>query len=202
MRLVRRRPVLPAADRAGLRTAAAELGVADRALAVAVGPDPDRPGGVCHVVALPTHLAYGSGEAWTLIPWDEIDLGRWNADTDTLEVDQRGPLLPLGDDAGTTSDSTAEGALVARSGHRHRIRLTHPERVAQVMAERVAATILFHRTLPMPGRGTSLTVVARRRLTDQQIQWLASPGRGMRTNDPEVQAYAAAAVRRLRREYA
>lgn len=189
--MLRRRPTLSAGDRDGLRTALGSLATSGRAV-------PARPlavarGGSVLAVALPTHLAYGAGDAWTIVPWHEVDLGRWNAETSILEVDQRGPLQPLED---------AAGHLVERSGRRHRIPLEHPERVAQVMAERVAATILFHRALPMPGRSTSLTVVARRNLVDQEITWLASPGRGMHTDDPEVRAYAAAAVRRLRAEFA
>jgi len=190
MRLLRRRPSLPADQRDGLRTA---MGTPVRPLAVATGPDPAVPGAVRYVVALPTHLAYGSATDWTTVAWDQIDRGSWNGETSTLEVDQRGPVTSLGEEV---------GGIVERTGRRHRIRLEHPERVAQVMAERVAATILLHRSLTIPDRSAGVTVVTRRSLVDQSINWLAVPGRGLRADDPDVRSFAAAALRRLRREFA
>lgn len=147
-----------------------------------MGPEDDHP----WAVALTSHLGYGSGEDWTFVPWHEVDHGAWNAETSTLELDQRG---------------TVTDGLVRPGGRRHRVRLRHPQRVPEVMAERVASTILFHRQMPLPESSTELTVTARRNLADQTLEWLATPGRRVRTNDPEVQAYAAAAIRRLRKEY-
>jgi len=182
--LLRRRTALPSPVRGSLRAACRAASLDPHVLAEAPGPGPADQRR--WAVALRSHLGYGSGDDWTFVPWHEVDHGSWNGETATLEVDQRGEVTD---------------GLVRPGGRRHRIELTDPQRVPEVMADRVAATILFHRQLPVPDSAAVLTVTARRNLADQSLEWLAVPGRGVRTRDPEVRQFAAAAIRRLRREY-
>ncbi|MFW6599324.1 hypothetical protein ACQBAU_12180 [Propionibacteriaceae bacterium Y2011] len=165
-----RRPRLTGVDRTGLREVCLASGLRWQVLAVADA----EPSG--QVVALPSHIAHGSGRDWDLLGWHVIDHGSWNPDTDTLELE----LHP---------------------GGRKKVRLHNPGLVAEVMTERVQASIVFQRYLEVPDTHSGLTVSARRNLADQTLSWQAVPGRGLRWNDPDVQAFADAAVRRLRREF-
>ncbi|HIT74740.1 MAG TPA: hypothetical protein IAA98_04065 [Candidatus Avipropionibacterium avicola] len=196
MPLFRSRPQLSPGERSRFRAACAEAGVDPTVLALAHGTIAARPSGApglsaepprgVAVTALTTHLGYGDEDRWTLVGWHEIDRGGWNPETFRLEIDQRGVV---------------EAGLVRPGGRRHRIHLADPYRVPEVMTERVSATILFSRQVEMPESTTVLTVVARRDLGDQTITWLAVPSRGSAVDDPDVKAFAAAAVRRLRGEF-
>ena len=182
MPVIRRRPKLPATSATEL-TAACDLAqVESHPLAVALGPLG------AAVTALRTHVAYRTtqGTPWTLVAWHQVLRGSWNAETNTLELDQQG---------------TVDRDLVRPGGRRHRVRLHDPARVPEVMSERVAATILFQRDVPVPDSRGTLTVTARRSLADQTVTWLALAGRGVRVSDPQVGDFASAAVRRLRFEF-
>lgn len=128
------------------------------------------------VVILPAHLATGSADGWTLTPWHEVESGAWNSELEELQL-----------------------TLADRRRIRHR--LAEPGLVPEVMRERVASTIVFQRWLEMPETGSGVTVSARRSLVDQAVTWRATPGRGLKPNDPDVMAFGEAAVRRLRTEF-
>lgn len=196
MRLFRPRPRLTTQERDSLIATCTESVVDPSVLAVAHGTTIARPSATpgmpsegvrqVGVAALPTHLAYGDDDGWTLIAWHEVNRGGWNPETQRLEIDQHGAVID---------------GIVQPGGRRHRIHMPHPERIAEVMSERVTATILFSRQVELPESSSVLTVVARRNLADQTIQWLAVPSRGVRVADEDVRAFAAAAVRRLQREF-
>lgn len=197
MRLFASRPRLTARQRESLASACTEASVDPHVLAVAHGTTVARPSATpgmlsegvrqVSVAALRTHLAYGDDDGWTMVAWHEIDRGGWNPETRRLEVDQRG---------------TVTDGIVRPGGRRHRIHMDHPARVAEVMSERVTATILFSRQVQLPDSNAMFTVVARRNLVDPTVSWLAVPGRGVKVDDEDVRAFATASMRRLQREFA
>ena len=127
------------------------------------------------VVALPDRLAVLNESEWSSTGWQDILRGGWDADASALHW--TGPdgerTLPLAD----------------------------PGRLPEVFRERVEATILVQRSVDL-ARGRFIIVSARRDPSGKApVTWAFHPGPGVRLEDPETSARAAAELERLRLEY-
>jgi hypothetical protein len=133
------------------------------------------PNGVC--IGSPSLLSYGNESAWRHVGWHEIEHGGWNSETDKL------------------SWSSYEG-------RREFIELAEPGRMPELFRERVSASIVAERFVPIAGE-RGVTVSGRRDLagTSAVITWHQTLGRGLSWNSGEVRTVADAALAELQAEY-
>lgn len=138
---------------------------------------PTRDGGV--VIASPAVLSIGSGEDWRHVGWHQIERGGWNGETEQLQ-------------------------WRAYDGSRGTAALPDPGRIPEVFKERVEASIVFERFLPISaGTDRGVVVNGRRDLADVPtvITWHATLTRGVTWRTPGVSELADAALVELRDEY-
>ncbi|MDN5761910.1 MAG: hypothetical protein L0H41_06305 [Microlunatus sp.] len=131
------------------------------------------------IVLSPAVLSVSTDQGWQHVGWHEIEHGGWNAETEQLR-------WQVYDSARVT------------------VTLPDPARVPEVFEERIKASIVFERFVPVGSSTTRGVVVnGRRDLADRldPISWHASLSRGLTWRTPGVQETAEAAVEELRREY-
>lgn len=130
------------------------------------------------VIASPAALSTSTaGDLWTHIGWHAIESGGWNAETHSLTWAQYG-------------------------GRRGAVRLTAPGRLPELFRERIAASIVVERFVPVAGeRGVILN--GRRDLAQSNpvIEWHTTLGRGVSWRTPGLRETADAALAELKREY-
>ncbi|HET9872608.1 MAG TPA: hypothetical protein VFP89_08450 [Propionibacteriaceae bacterium] len=131
--------------------------------------------GVC--IGTLGRLSYGDGEHWVHVGWHDIERGGWNAET-------------------------AELTWTLYDGSSGRLELPEPGRMPELFRERVAASIVLERFVPVRG-GRGLRIVGRRELgqPDAGITWHTTLGRGLNPDDEGVQAVAERALAAVRTEY-
>lgn len=118
-----------------------------------------------------------SDDGWRHVGWHEIEHGGWNAETRKLSWAQYG-------------------------GRRGTVELTESGRMPELFRERVAASIVVERFVPITGdRG--VVVNGRRDLAARTptISWHATLGRGLTWRTPGLQETVDAATAELRAEY-
>lgn len=128
-------------------------------------------------VLLPDVLAQQVGGEWRLIGWHEIEQGGWN-------------------------DQNRELRWEESSGRRGSAVMDDPQRVPEVFRERVHASIVVQKHIPIDGTREGGVVSARRSLTnpDGPLEWRTRRGRG--TPDDEVtRASLATALDELRHDF-
>lgn len=131
------------------------------------------------VVLSPAALSLLRHDTWVHRGWHEIERGGWNAETAQLRWQ-------------------------VYSGEREAVRLPDPARVPEVFAERVAASIVFERFVPVdahPSRG--VIVSGRRDLADggARLSWHASLTRGLTWRTPGLRELADEALAEVREQY-
>lgn len=108
------------------------------------------------------------------IPWEAVENADWDADASTLtvvEVGTWGEPRPV-----------------------YRVELPEPARLLQLIRERVTASVVLQRHVPVRD-GTGLYVVARRPPgRDAPLTWLFQYEEGIDPDDPEVRRRAEAAL--------
>ncbi|GAA5150777.1 hypothetical protein GCM10023340_28530 [Nocardioides marinquilinus] len=117
------------------------------------------------------------------LPWEQVEAADWDVDTTTLtvtEVGRWGEVRP-----------------------RHRLELDDPDRLLQLVRERVTASVVLVRHVPVDGR-RGLRVVARRapgRLDGpDDLAWVYEFDAGVDPDDPAVRLAAAEALAAARAE--
>lgn len=139
------------------------------------------PTGFC--IGSPAALSVGDDHGFTHVGWHEIEHGGWNSETRRLSwVCYR------------SEDGRARRGFVE---------LVDPGRVPELFRERIAATIVFERFVPLVSAGGGVTISARRDLagTADRISWHVSPARGVNWRDAAVRAEAEDALSHVRNEY-
>jgi hypothetical protein len=127
----------------------------------------------------PAALSVLVQDGWQHVGWHEIERGGWNSETEQLRWQ---------------TYAGGRGAAV----------LPEPARVPEVFAERVAASIVFERFVPIgPGSERGVVVNGRRDLGDAaaEVHWHATLTRGITWRTPGVSEVADAAIAELRHEY-
>ena len=131
------------------------------------------------------YLVRTSGGAFRLeetlrIPWEEVQAAEWDSDTQTLVVSE----------VGTWGELRPE----------HVFTLAEPGRLLELVRERITASVVLQRHVPL-GERRGLRVIARRAPRgDQPITWIYEYDEGVDPADPAVRAAAAAALADARRE--
>ena len=132
----------------------------------------------CFVVASPAVLSASDPDgAWQHVGWHEIESGNWNAETRRLSWARYG-------------------------GRRGSVTLTAEGRLPELFRERIAASIVVERFLPISGdRGVVLN--GRRDLAQPNpvFEWHATLGRGLSWRTPGLQETVDEALAELRSEY-
>ena len=122
---------------------------------------------------------FSADDDWRHVGWHEIERGGWNAETEQLRWQTYG-------------------------GARGAVALPDPARVPEVFKERVDASIVFERFVPLGGSGERGVIVNGRRdlaAGPTEISWHATLTRGVTWRTPGVRELADSAMVELRREY-
>lgn len=128
-------------------------------------------------IASPAVLSYGDVDGWTHLGWHEIERGGWEADPGRLTWSRYG-------------------------GEQGSVELTEPGRLPEVFRERVAASIVLEKFVPiLNNRGVLIS--GRRDLAegDVEITWNSALGRGLTWQTEGVQAAVDHAISQVRTEY-
>ena len=108
------------------------------------------------------------------VPWEQVEAADWDADTSVLRVSEVGTW-------------GAQRPV-------HRLALVEPTRLLQLVRERVTATVVLQRHVPITGR-RGLRVIARRAPGgDRAVSWVYEFDEGIDPADPAVRAAADAAL--------
>lgn len=125
------------------------------------------------------HLAPADGAA-TRIPWEDVEAADWDADTGLLRVSE----------VGSWGEQRPE----------HSFPLAEPGRLLELVRERVTASVVLQRHVPVTGR-RGLRVIARRAPRgDRPLRWVYEYDAGVDPDDPRVQELAAQALAEARDE--
>ena len=112
------------------------------------------------------------------IPWEEVEAADWDQETSTLRVVEVGSW-----------------------GHQrpeHAFTIEEPGRLLELVRERVTASIVLQRHVPVHGR-RGLRVIARRAPRgDRPVQWVYEYDEGVDPDDPEVRRLAEEALEAAR----
>jgi hypothetical protein len=117
------------------------------------------------------------GPGWRA-PWSAASRAQWYDDASTLEV-----------------------AWLDAAGERQQrsLRLDEPGLLPETVHERVTATILLSRHLPVRG-GQGVSVVARRQPGSEDVEWQVVSDAGVDAADPQISARVDEAVRAMSTE--
>ena len=116
----------------------------------------------------------------TRIPWEQVEAADWDSETSVLRVSE----------VGTWGERRPE----------HRFTLEEPGRLLELVRERVTASVVLQRHVPVSGR-RGLRVIARRAPRgDQPITWVFEYDAGVDPADPEVRRVAREALAAARDE--
>jgi hypothetical protein len=108
------------------------------------------------------------------IPWEEVEAAEWDLETSVLRVTE----------VGSWGEQRPE----------HRYTLSEPGRLLELVRERVTASIVLQRHVPIDGR-RGLRVIARRApYGDRPVQWVYEYDEGVDPDDPAVRQAAEEAL--------
>jgi len=108
------------------------------------------------------------------IPWEEVQAVDWDQDSSTLRVSEVGTWGQVRPD--------------------HRFTLEAPGLLLELVRERVTASVILQRHVPIAGK-RGVRVIARRAPSgNQPVQWIYEYDEGVDPADPDVQAAAAEAL--------
>lgn len=114
------------------------------------------------------------------IPWEDVQAADWDQDAETLRVSE----------VGTWGEQRPE----------HRFTLTEPALLLQLIRERVTASIVLQRHVPLDGR-RGLRVIARRAPHGRDpVRWIYEYDEGVDPSDPAVRAAAEEALAAAQQE--
>lgn len=128
-------------------------------------------------VGTPSHLNVGDASGWKHVGWHEIERGDWNAETQALRWAEYG-------------------------GRRGTAHLDPPARMPELFRERIAASIVLEKFVPVRG-DKGVIISARRNLAapDAAVSWHRSLSQGLRWDERGVEELAEATIADLRTEY-
>jgi hypothetical protein len=114
------------------------------------------------------------GEPVVRVPWERIEAADWDRDESVLRV--------------------AEVGSWGRERPVHVVALDDPRRLLQLVRERVTASIVLQRHVPIAG-ARGVRVIARRAPSgDRPVAWVYEYDAGIDPDDPAVRRAAAAAL--------
>jgi hypothetical protein len=126
------------------------------------------------------YLTSSGAEADTRLPWEQVEAADWDRDTSRLRISEVG--------------SWGEERVV------HALTIEDPGRLLELVRERVTASVVLQRHVPLSGR-RGLRVIARRAPRgDRPLAWFYEYDEGVDPHDPAVRAAAEAALAAARDE--
>lgn len=139
------------------------------------GQEPLDTGGFC--IGFPAMLSYGNEGGWTHTGWHEIESGGWNSETRRI-------------------------SFRAYDGRRGLIDLAEPARLPELFRERVAASLVVEKFIPVDGN-RGVTISGRRDLGDSAapITWHSTLTRGVTWQTEGIRDLADRALEQVRTEY-
>ncbi len=116
----------------------------------------------------------------TRLPWEDVEAAEWDRDTDRFRLSE----------VGSWGDVRAE----------HVYTIAAPGRLLELVRERVTASVVLQRHVPVTGR-RGLRVIARRAPRgDRPVRWFYEYDEGVDPDDPVVRELAEDALREARSE--
>ena len=120
------------------------------------------------------------GGSWVRLPWEAIEHAEWHQESRTLLV--------------------TETADFGERQQQHRADFDDASRLLQLIRERVTASVLLTRFVPVEGR-VGMTLVGRRAPSSEgKIEWSFVLGEGLDPNDPRMREIAQRALVETERE--
>ena len=120
------------------------------------------------------------GSAETRLPWEQVEAADWNRDSSRLRISE----------VGQWGEQRIEHALT----------IEEPGFLLELIRERVTASVVLQRHVPLTGR-RGLRVIARRAPRgDRPMAWFYEYDEGIDPDDPFVRAAAEAALAAARDE--
>ena len=114
------------------------------------------------------------------IPWEQVEAADWDSDTELFRLSE----------VGRWGEPRVEHALTLRE----------PGRLLELVRERVTASVVLQRHVPVTGR-RGLRVIARRAPRgDRPLSWVYEYDEGVDPDDPAVREAAIAALRQARED--
>ncbi|MFC7625269.1 hypothetical protein [Microlunatus sp. GCM10028923] len=128
-------------------------------------------------IGFPALLSYGNEDGWTHVGWHEIESGGWNSETRRI-------------------------SFRAYDGRRGLIDLAEPARLPELFRERVAASLVVEKFIPVDGN-RGVTISGRRDLADAAapIAWHSTLTRGVTWQTEGIRDLADRALEQVRTEY-
>ena len=114
------------------------------------------------------------------IPWEVVEKADWDADASTLTVTEVG--------------SWGEARPV------HTLVVADPGRLLELVRERVTASVLLQRFVPIEGRRGLFVIARRAPRGNQPLQWVYEFQEGIDPDDPAVRRAAEAALDQARHD--
>jgi len=114
------------------------------------------------------------------IPWEEVEAADWDQDTSVLrvtEVGSWGEVRPA-----------------------HRFTIEEPGQLLVLVRERVTASIVLQRHVPIDGRRGVRVIARRAPRGDRPVQWVYEYDEGVDPDDPEVRRLAGEALEAAQQE--
>ena len=118
-------------------------------------------------------------EARVVLPWEEVEDAAWDRDEERLRI-------------------TATGEY-GRPRPTYTFSMEDPALLLQLVRERVTASVVLQRRVPVHGR-KGLTVIGRRSPAGGPVRWMHAYDAGVDPADPEVVAIADLALQQARAE--
>lgn len=114
------------------------------------------------------------------LAWEDVETADWDRDTDEFRLNE----------VGTWGEPRGE----------HSFTIAEPGRLLELVRERVTASVVLQRHVPVTGR-RGLRVIARRAPRGHRpVRWLYEYDEGVDPSDPAVREVAEAALRQARAE--
>jgi hypothetical protein len=132
------------------------------------------------VVAGTRDALYLSGESLVRIPWEQVEKADWDKESEILTVSEVGTW----------------GA--ARPVHAFTLR--DPGRLLELLRERVTASVVLQRHIPVRGDRGVFVIARRAPRGDQPLTWVYEFQEGIDPDDPEVRRLAEIGLARAQEE--
>ena len=116
----------------------------------------------------------------TRLAWEDVEAADWDRDTEVFRVVE----------VGTWGERRAE----------HRFAIAEPRRLLELVRERVTASVLLVRHVPIDGRRGVRVIARRAPAGDRGVRWVYEYDEGIDPDDPAVRLAAETALAAARSE--
>lgn len=114
------------------------------------------------------------------IPWEQVESADWDRDSETLRVSEVGTW--------------------GQPRPRHSFALGEPTRLLQLLRERVTASVVLQRHVPIRGKRGVRVIARRAPVGEREVTWLFEYDEGIDPDDPFVAHAAQEALTAAREE--